>query len=327
MWRVQGVGTGIVWGEIPGKWRKDAESRLDFPAVGDWVMAEPIRSDGRTHIRQILPRRSCLVRKAAGTTEEPQVLCANVDIAFLVTSLNADLNSRRMERYLALVWDGGSQPVILLTKSDLVEDTAPILEELGRVAPGVDIHVLSAKTGQGLEAIHRYLAVGKTMVLLGSSGVGKSTLINKLLGREKLKTRETRESDDKGKHTTTARSLLRMPGGGLIIDTPGMRELHLWDQDEGLQTLFSEVEEMGLECRFTNCQHLTEPDCAVRAAIASGALSQERFDSFLKLQREQAADRRKHDKAFASEERKKWRNSAVSLRKHIKSKKDPDTKK
>jgi ribosome biogenesis GTPase / thiamine phosphate phosphatase len=318
LWRVQGLGTGIVWGEISGKWRGEAETRLDFPAVGDWVLAEKVRSDGRTLIRKILTRKSCLVRKAAGTTEEPQVLAANVDIAFLVTSLNADLNPRRIERYVALVWDGGAQPVILLTKSDLVPDPTPFLKEIERVAPKVDVSVLSPKTGVGLEAIHKYLTPGKTIVLLGSSGVGKSTIINKLLGREKIKTQETRESDDKGKHTTTTRSLLRMPGGGLIIDTPGMRELHLWDPEEGLQALFSEVDEIATGCRFSNCQHQTEPDCAVRAAIAKGTLARDRFESYLKLKKEHSPDRRKTG-----------RTQAASFRKPAKNKRgyDPDSKK
>jgi ribosome biogenesis GTPase / thiamine phosphate phosphatase len=320
MWRVQGLGTGVVWGEIPGKWRKDAETRLDFPAVGDWVLAEPIRSDGRTFLRKILPRKSCLVRRAAGTGEEPQVLAANVDIAFLVTSLNSDLNPRRLERYLALVWDGGARPVILLTKSDLVGESTAVLSQVEAVAPGVEIVTLSAKTGQNLEAVRNFLSPGRTIVVLGSSGVGKSTLINKLLGREKLKVQDIR-ADDKGRHTTTARSLLRIPSGGLIIDTPGMRELHLWDQEEGLQALFSEVEEIALGCRFTNCGHQTEPSCAVRTALQEGRLSKDRFDSYQKLRKELAADSRKYDKGAAADAKKKSKVMTTALRRHVKSKK------
>jgi ribosome biogenesis GTPase / thiamine phosphate phosphatase len=329
MWRLQGEGTGLVWGEIPGKWRKGADTRLEFPAVGDWVLGEPVRNDSRTLIRKVLTRKSCLVRKAAGTGEEPQVLAANVDIAFLVTSLNYDLNPRRLERYLALVWDGGAVPVILLTKVDLVADPAPLIAEIQAIAVGAQVAVISSKTGQGLDAVRALLSPGQTVVLLGSSGVGKSTLINKLLGREKQRVQEAREGDDKGRHTTTTRFLLPMPGGSLIIDTPGMRELHLWDPEEGIEKLFSEVEELGLNCRFSDCQHEGQPGCAVAAALHSGVLPRERFNSYLKLRKESVADKRKTDKAFASEENKKNRSATKSLRSHVKGKRggDPSSKK
>lgn len=321
LWRIQGVGTGVFWGELPGKWRKDVATRLDLPAVGDWTLTER-SGEGRGLIQHLLPRKSCLVRKAAGEGDEPQVLAANVDVAFLVTSLNADLNLRRLERYLTLVWDGGAQPVILLTKSDLVTDHAAIVAEVQAIAPGVEVSAICAKQRQGLGSVLGHLTSGKTGVVLGSSGVGKSTLINTLIGRSKLKTQGTR-NDDKGRHTTTSRYLLALPEGGLIIDTPGMRELHLWDQEEGLDKLFEDIGELALACRFTNCRHETEPDCAVLKAVEGGELPRERLASYRKLEKEADAQRRKHDKAFASEERKKGRSIHKSLRLHPK-KRGPD---
>jgi ribosome biogenesis GTPase len=271
-------------------------------AVGDWV------SLGDGLIRSVLPRRSAIVRNAAGLTTTAQTLAANVDVALVVSSLGPDLEPRRIERYLVTIWESGAFPEIVLTKADRLDDPSSLVAEVEAVALGVPVHVVSAVTGQGCEALRARIRAGTTAVLVGSSGVGKSTLVNRWLGDEVMATRETREDDDEGLHTTTHRQLLVLPGGGLVIDTPGLRELQLWDVGSaGLDATFADVEELAADCRFADCTHTHEPECAVLAAVESGELSGERLHSWRKLQRELHSIAIRHDAHLRKEELRKWK--------------------
>ncbi len=303
-----------LFARVTGRLRHEASGRADFPAVGDWVAARPQPGEEWATIHAILPRRSRFSRKVAGDDAEEQIVAANIDTVFLVMGLDGDFNPRRMERYLALAWDSGSSPVVLLSKLDLCDDPDGRRREIE--ALGAPVHLVSAKTGAGLEALASYLKPGLTLALLGSSGVGKSTLVNRLLGEERLRTAEVRASDDRGRHTTSARELLPLPGGALIIDTPGMRELQLWDASAGLQAAFSDVEALAAECRFTDCGHEREPGCAVRVAIEAGQLPAERLASYQKLQRELGALAVRQDRRLEAEQRKKWRSIHKLARKH-----------
>jgi ribosome biogenesis GTPase len=271
-----------------GELRARAATRLvkadELPAVGDWV-----GYDAETNVVEVLlPRRTAISRKEALNATREQVLAANVDVAFLTQALPLDFNPRRLERYLAMAWESGAQPVVLLTKADLVDDPAPFLAEADAVALGAcPLHAVSAQTGGGLAELRALLEPNRTAVLLGSSGVGKSTLVNALAGEELLETQEVRRDDHRGRHTTTHRELIVLPTGGVVLDTPGMRELQLWDADLG-QT-FGDVEEIAGRCRFSDCAHDREPGCAIRAALADGSLPHERWQSYVKLQREQEA--------------------------------------
>jgi ribosome biogenesis GTPase len=286
---------GTVRSRLPGRLHHEG---LDV-AVGDWVGL----GDGL--IRQVLPRRSAIVRQAAGLTSEQQTLAANVDLAFVVTSLGPDLEPRRIERYLVTIWESGAMPEIVLTKADRVDDPWPQVALVEAVAVGVPIHVVSALTGQGCDALRARLAPGVTAVLIGSSGVGKSTLVNRFAGADVMAVKETRVDDDEGRHTTSHRELIELPGGGLVIDTPGIRELQLWDSG-GLDATFADVEELAAACRFNDCSHGTEPGCAVNAALASGDLEQARYDSWLKLQGELRSIAVRADARLRREEKRKW---------------------
>jgi len=312
---------GEAWSELAGKLRYEAAGRGELPAVGDWVALQ-LRPEGRGTIRAVLPRRTTISRKVNLSETEEQVLAANVDTIFLVSSLNRDLNIRRLERYLATAWESGANPAIVLNKADLcpVEDRAELLAGVEAVAFGVPVHTVSAVTGEGLDELAGYFAEGRTVVLLGSSGVGKSTLINRVIGDERLETQEIREGDDRGRHTTTHRELLRIPGRGLVIDTPGLRELQLWggEGSEGLGETFQDVVDLAAACRFADCAHETEPGCAVRDAIRAGTLPAERLDSYRKLQRELARLERRRDVRLQSLERKKWRQFSKQQRRNPK---------
>jgi ribosome biogenesis GTPase len=240
-------------------------------------------------------------------------VAANVDVVFVVTSITDDLSARRLERYLTLGWESGARPVVLLTKADLVDDPAPAIEEVSSVAFGVPVHAVSVHTGVGLDAVLAELRPGDTAALLGSSGVGKSTLINTLLGEELLATQEVR-ADGKGRHTTVRRELIRLPGGGLVIDTPGMRELQLWVADHGLEEAFDDVTTLFVGCRFNDCGHESEPGCAVLAALADGTLTPERWDSYRKLERELAALDLRLDKQAQAAERRRYRSLNRAMR-------------
>ncbi|OCL27799.1 ribosome small subunit-dependent GTPase A [Orenia metallireducens] len=273
---------GEVLGEITGKMRYNEE----FPAVGDWVVVSLQGLEERAVIYHILPRKSKFSRNMAGTKNGEQIVAANIDTVFIVTSLNQDFNLRRIERYLTIAWDSGANPVVILSKADLCEDIREKKSQVESVAFGVPIHVISSIDNQGIDGLRQYLQKGKTVALLGSSGVGKSTLINNLLGKDKMKVNEIREDDGKGKHTTTHRELILLEEGGVIIDTPGMREIQLWDNSEGLKGSFSDIEELARSCKFNNCQHDSEPGCAVKKAIEQGELPEERLESYRKLERE-----------------------------------------
>jgi ribosome biogenesis GTPase len=292
---------GAVRTRLPGRLVHEG---LDVGA-GDWVGL----SDGL--VRSVLPRRSAIVRNAASdhlNKTTAQTLAANIDVALVVSSLGPDLEPRRIERYLVTIWESGATPEIVLTKADRLDDPWPLVAEVEAVALGVPVHVVSAVTGQGCDALRARIPGGTTAVLLGSSGVGKSTLVNLWLGEETMATKETREDDDEGRHTTTHRQLLVLPGGGLVIDTPGLRELQLWDVDSAaLDATFADVEELAAGCRFADCTHTHEPECAVLAAVESGELPRDRLHSWRKLQRELRAIALRHDARLRKEEGRKWR--------------------
>lgn len=265
-----------------------AAGRAGLPAVGDWVLIEARPAEGSAAIHEVLPRKTKFSRKAAGQETAEQIVAANIDTVFLVTSLNTDFNLRRIERYLTTIWDSGARPVVLLSKADFCVDVAPAGAAVEAIALGVPINALSAATGEGLDRLAEYLKPGQTVALIGMSGVGKSTLINRLLGHETQKVLEIREDDARGRHATTSRRLFILPGRGMLIDTPGMRELQLWDANGGLAQAFGDIETLAGECRFGDCRHESEPGCAVQASINAGQLRPERFESFLKLRRELA---------------------------------------
>lgn len=305
---------GEVLAEVSGKMRYEANGRADFPAVGDWVVLRERLGEDRATIHAILPRFSKFSRKVAGLTSEEQIVAANVDTVFLVMALNNDFNVRRLERYLVMAWESGANPVIILTKSDLCEDVAVKVDEVEGVAFGVPIHVVGSYGNMGMEALEQYLNVGQTVALLGSSGVGKSTLVNAMVGEALQAVQDIREGDARGRHTTTHRELIRTPQGALVMDTPGMRELQLWDADEGLQGTFEDIEVLAGQCRFNDCTHAGEPGCAVEAAIGNGSLDEGRYRSYVKLQRELNYLARKEDKRARLAEKEKWKKITQSAR-------------
>jgi len=274
-----------------------------LPVAGDWVAIRPHEDGSGATIHAVLPRRTSISRKAAWLATEEQVLGANIDVVFLVAGLDGDLNPRRLERYLATVWNSGAEPVVVLSKADLCDDVQAALASVAGVAIGVPVHVASGLTGEGVDELRTYLTGNRTVALLGSSGVGKSTLINCLRGEDVQAVAEVRR-DGRGRHTTTTRELVQLPGGGLLLDTPGIRELQLWDVNEGFGTTFDDVESLAAECRFTDCSHDGEPGCAVQSALVDGSLERERYASYTKLQRELRALAIKQDKRLQADERK-----------------------
>lgn len=278
----------------------------DRPAVGDWVALSK-DATGLLTINAILPRKTKFSRKDAGRATGEQVLVTNIDTAFIVTSLNKDFNLRKLERYLAIAKESGAEPVVILSKADVCDDVNEKVSALREIAPGVAAYVISSIKGQGLDQLSPYLQEGKTVALLGSSGVGKSTLINALEGRELQKVGEIREDDSRGRHVTTERDLILLEKGGVIIDNPGMRELSLWDAGEGLLEVFSDIEALALQCKFSDCMHETEPGCAIKKALSDGTLSEIRLESYRKLQKEIRAVERKKNPELMAAEKKKWK--------------------
>ncbi len=294
------------------------------PTAGDWVAVEARPGETTALVHHILPRRTAFVRKASGPRGGAQAVATNVDVALLVASLNSDLNLRRLERYLATTYESGAEPVIVLTKTDLIHDVADRMAEVEAIAFGAPVLAISSKTGEGLEALATHLRPGRTAVLLGSSGAGKSTLLNALAGEEKMNTGEIREADERGRHTTTHRELVRLTSGALILDTPGMRELGLWEAEAGVAQTFADIEALAEQCRFRDCGHGAEPGCAVRAAIEAGDLDPARLRSFEKLQAELAFERRKEDPRAALENKKLWISRHKAGRARMKAKRGDD---
>ncbi|MDQ1394969.1 MAG: ribosome biosis GTPase / thiamine phosphate phosphatase [Acidimicrobiaceae bacterium] len=285
-----------------GTLRAGTATAPELPAVGDWVAVSPADAT----ITAVLPRRSSFTRMATAAKVEAQVLAANIDTVFIVVSLASAWNVRRLERYLAVAWQSGAMPVVVLTKADLCRSPEPRIAEAEAAAVGVDVHVASGVTGDGIDQVRDYARFGRTVALLGLSGVGKSTLVNALVGDDTAATAEVR-SDGKGRHTTTRRELLVLPDGGVVIDTPGLRGLALWDADEGIERTFADLEELATQCRFNDCQHEAEPGCAVLAALAGGTITRSRLDSWQKLQGEAHWLTVRKSQQAKSDERKRWK--------------------
>ncbi len=295
---------GDLWCRLGPHLRSADLHREERPGVGDWVAVIPRPGDVQTTIEAVLPRRTALVRKEAGFRTQGQVLAANIDLVWIVSSLTVELSARRIERFLTVAWDSGAQPVVVLTKADLDGADSEMLAEVEAAAMGAEIVRTSALTGEGIDALRTLLAGDRTAALVGSSGVGKSTLINTLVGEELLETKQTRD-DAVGRHTTTHRELVRVPTGGLLVDTPGLRELLAWDDDGGMGDVFADIDALATQCRFRDCRHRSEPGCAINAALASGDLDPQRLRQREKLRRELAwADRRKRGRAARDDRRK-----------------------
>jgi ribosome biogenesis GTPase / thiamine phosphate phosphatase len=313
--------SGEILAETAGKLRHEAASRADLPAVGDWVALRPIENEEKAVIIAVLPRRSKFARKTKGAKTEEQIVGANIDTVFLVTSLNQDFNARRIERSLTIAWNSGASPVLLLSKADLCSNLEEALELAHASAAGAPLHIVCAISGDGLDELAPYFQSGKTTALIGSSGVGKSTLINALLGFDRQTVKTVRAHDDRGQHTTRHRELIALPSGGLVLDTPGMRELQLWDDEEGIEATFDDLEALAAECHFSDCSHQNEPRCAVRDAVESGALEPNRLENYRKMQRELAHLARRQDALAERLQRNKWKKLTRMAREQAKWKK------
>jgi ribosome biogenesis GTPase len=295
---------GAIPAVVSGKFLHTAQTPAEFPAVGDWVVLTINETEHKAIIHAILPRKSRFSRTAAGNTTDEQIIAANIDTLFIVSSLNREFNVRRIERYITMAWESGATPVIVLSKADLCEDIDGCLQAVEDIAPGIPVHVVSALQDDGLDELGPYFREGSTIVVLGSSGVGKSTLLNALIGDDILKTSDIASYKDRGRHTTTHRQMVVLPGRGILIDTPGLRELRLHDEGDNVSRTFADIETLMQSCRFLDCTHNGEPGCAVDTAIDDGSLDPDRYESFLKLQREAAHHRRKELRSERAQTRK-----------------------
>jgi ribosome biogenesis GTPase / thiamine phosphate phosphatase len=306
---------GEYTAQLSGKFRHEARGS-DYPAIGDWLAVRPLPGEPKAVIHAVLPRKSKFSRQYSGGRQlteggrtEEQIVAANVDTVFIVNGLDGGrgFSVRRIERYLAVAWASGATPIVVLNKADLCPDVDTYVQEVEQAAMGVPIHVVSAFTGQGMEELGQYLKAGGTVAFLGSSGVGKSALINTLLGEERQAVGEVRASDHEGRHTTTRRELLFLPGGGTVIDTPGIREIHIWGDEEGLDAAFQDISELAQKCRFSDCRHDREPGCAVQEALAAGELDMKHFKNYLQLQRELRHQIARQEGKAALEEKLRWK--------------------
>jgi ribosome biogenesis GTPase len=311
---------GETLARVSGRLRHEASTRADFPAVGDWVVLESPARGGDARIVAVLPRQSRFSRRAAGDSTEEQVVAANIDIVFLVAGLDGDFNPRRIERYLLVATESGAAPVIVLNKADAVNDAGVMVDAVRAVAGSAPVHAISCRVPGAVEVLRQYLGPGRTGALLGSSGVGKSTIVNRLIGHDLLRTQDVRASDSRGRHTSTARQLVLLPESGVLIDTPGMRELQLWDSGETMGGAFGDIEALADKCRFRDCRHLQEPGCAVRAAVGTGEVASGRLVSYHKLQDEQAHQARQMDQRAQIDEKRRSKTATKALRKRVEEK-------
>ena len=306
---------GTLSATVSGSFGFNADTIADYPAIGDWVVVNAIRDESKAIIHKVLPRKTGFTRKAAGSTTEEQVIAANIDVVFLVVGLDSDFNLRKIERYLTQINISGAEPMILLNKADLCPDPLSYLAEVASICPDVPVHYLSATTDSDIDCVRRYLTVGKTTAMVGSSGTGKTSIINRLRGTDRLLTGAVSDAISKGRHTTTWRELVLIPSGGIVIDSPGMRELQLWADAEELSGSFEDIEQLIVTCSFRNCRHNSEPGCAIRRAIDEGALDEKRFNNYQKMNREvKHLEQRKLSKA-RQEKRARFKEIAIYSRK------------
>ncbi|MBX7150504.1 ribosome small subunit-dependent GTPase A [bacterium] len=311
---------GEVWGEVSGKLRYTAAGRADFPAVGDWVVIDLRAQERSATIHSVLPRKTKFSRKVAGIEAEEQIVAANVDKVFIVNGLDADFSPRRIERYLILTRESGAEPIIVLNKADIATDLNNQIQSIEAIASAIPVITLSATNDDTPSRFNSWLRPNETAVFMGSSGVGKSTIINALIGHDHLKTQEVRVADSRGKHTTTHRELIKLASGALVIDTPGMRELQLWASEEGLNQTFSDIEALAAQCRFKDCHHDQEPGCAVKAALENGTLDEKRYKNYRKMLRELHYLELRQDNNAARLERKKWKKIHADMKRNPKRK-------
>ena len=309
---------GAITAEITGKFRHEIVERADFPTVGDWVAVELIPAEDKGMIHAVLPRRSKFSRKLKGDTTEEQILASNIDKIFIVNGLDEDYNIRRIERYLTLAWNSGAEPVIILNKSDICPDLEEVIAEVYAIAFDTPIIPLSAVENTGFDELHEHLQKGKTSAFIGSSGVGKSSIINRLIGEDRQKVKAVRAWRQRGQHTTTSREMIFGDEFGIMIDSPGMRELQLWADDESLSTSFEDIEELAKFCRFRDCKHLNEPGCAVLRAVENDELDADRYESYVKQLKELKYLERKQDYHARKQEEQRWKNIKKSHRKQDK---------